>query len=229
MPRSMPSPVNACRRLSRNRLPGRSAERLSIQPRRVQTLTVRADGTLVQSDQAKAEAGAQADGAQAGPLANQAAAEGSAAAKVADQLAAKTNSVEPVKVATVRVRTNQAGGQAGAEGAAKIDAAQAGQSAGAANEVKTASLQDDGASLARGEWAVQVSSQRTPEEAQAAYKNLRNKFPDLLEGRQMAVQRADLGDKGTFYRVRITAPNKEDAGKFCDSLKAAGGSCFVTR
>ncbi len=79
------------------------------------------------------------------------------------------------------------------------------------------------------EWVVQISSQRSPEEAQASYQNLVNRFPSLLEGRPMAVQKADIPDKGVFYRVRIGAESKEDAAGFCQNLQSAGGACFVTR
>lgn len=83
--------------------------------------------------------------------------------------------------------------------------------------------------VVRSEWAIQVSSQRSAEEAESAYRNLRARFPDLLQGRQMAVQRAEVDDKGVFYRVRIQAESKTEADDFCQRLKTAGGSCFVTR
>ncbi len=81
----------------------------------------------------------------------------------------------------------------------------------------------------RSEWAVQVSSQRSPEAAQASYQNLRDRFGTIFAGRQMAIQRAVIEDKGTFYRVRIQTASKNDAAQFCSEFKSAGGSCFVTR
>ena len=79
------------------------------------------------------------------------------------------------------------------------------------------------------EWVVQISSQRTPEDAQASYRNLASKFPSLIDGRQMAIQKAEIPDRGVFYRVRIATQSKEDAADFCQRLQNAGGSCFVTR
>ncbi len=82
---------------------------------------------------------------------------------------------------------------------------------------------------AKSEWVVQVSSQRSAEAAQASYTNLRSRFGSIFQGRSMAIQRADVEDKGTFYRVRIQTASKVDANDFCTNLKSAGGSCFVTR
>lgn len=99
-------------------------------------------------------------------------------------------------------------------------------------EVAAASSTSEGVATSttqRSEWAVQVSSQRSPEAAQASYQNLRNRFGSIFEGRSMAIQRAVIEDKGTFYRVRIQTASKSDATQFCSKFKASGGSCFVTR
>ena len=79
------------------------------------------------------------------------------------------------------------------------------------------------------EWVVQVSSQRSAEAAQSSYANLRSRFPAIFEGRSMSIQRAAVEGKGTFHRVRIQSSSRNDAIQFCERLKASGGSCFVTR
>ena len=50
---------------------------------------------------------------------------------------------------------------------------------------------------------VQVSSQRSEGEAQAAYRSLQAKYPNQLNGRELSIQKADLGSKGTYYRAMI--------------------------
>ena len=82
---------------------------------------------------------------------------------------------------------------------------------------------------ASSEWVVQIASQRSAEDAQATFQNMQQRFPDVLSGRQMSVQRADLDDRGIFFRVRVMANSRDDANSLCTDLKAAGGSCFVTR
>jgi hypothetical protein len=85
------------------------------------------------------------------------------------------------------------------------------------------------ASAPTGDWAVQVSSQRTADQARAAYQQLQRKFPGVLGGREPAIQSADLGSKGTFYRVRLPTQTRDAANQLCSELKAAGGDCFVGR
>ena len=77
---------------------------------------------------------------------------------------------------------------------------------------------------------VQVSSQRSEGEAQAAFRSLQAKFPDQLGGRQPSIHKADLGAKGTYYRAMVGPfANAGEASQLCSSLKAAGGQCLVQR
>lgn len=80
-----------------------------------------------------------------------------------------------------------------------------------------------------GDWAVQVSSQRTADQARAAYQQLQRKFPSVLGSREPSIQAADLGDRGTFYRVRLPTQTRDAANQLCADLKAAGGDCFIGR
>jgi cell division septation protein DedD len=81
-----------------------------------------------------------------------------------------------------------------------------------------------------GGYAVQVSSQRTEAEAQSAFKSLQAKFPGQLGNRQPIIHRADLGDKGTYYRAMVGPfGSSEAASAMCSNLKAAGGSCIVQK
>ncbi|HWP25375.1 MAG TPA: SPOR domain-containing protein [Xanthobacteraceae bacterium] len=82
---------------------------------------------------------------------------------------------------------------------------------------------------ARGGYFVQVSSQRSEAEAQAALRGLQGKYPNLLGGQPAMVRQADLGTRGVFYRAVIGPyANREQATQLCNSLKAAGGDCFVS-
>jgi SPOR domain len=77
---------------------------------------------------------------------------------------------------------------------------------------------------------VQVSSQRSEGEAQAAYRSLQAKYPNQLNGRELSIQKADLGSKGTYYRAMIGPfASANEAGEWCSSLKAAGGQCLIPR
>jgi sporulation related protein len=77
---------------------------------------------------------------------------------------------------------------------------------------------------------VQVSSQRSESEAQAAFRALQAKFPTQLGSRQALVRKADLGAKGIYYRTMVGPfANASEAAELCSSLKAAGGQCLVQR
>ena len=81
-----------------------------------------------------------------------------------------------------------------------------------------------------GGYAVQVTSQRSEAEAQAAFKELRAKFPNQLGGREPIIRRADLGAKGTYYRALVGPfASMEEAAGMCSGLKAAGGNCLVQK
>ena len=83
---------------------------------------------------------------------------------------------------------------------------------------------------AAGGYAVQVTSQRSEAEAQTEFRSLQAKFPSQLGNRQPIIRRADLGDKGTFYRALVGPfASSEAAAAACSNLKAAGGSCIVQR
>lgn len=81
-----------------------------------------------------------------------------------------------------------------------------------------------------GGYSVQVSSQRSEAEAQTAFRELQAKYPAQLGSHQATIHRADLGDKGTYYRA-LVGPygSAEAAAGVCSSLKAAGGSCIVQK
>jgi len=77
---------------------------------------------------------------------------------------------------------------------------------------------------------VQVSSQRSEAEAQAAFRSLQAKYPDQLGGRQPMIYKVDLGTKGTYYRAMVGPfTNANEAGELCSNLKAAGGQCLIQK
>ena len=86
------------------------------------------------------------------------------------------------------------------------------------------------AAAASGSYAVQLSSQRSEADAQAAFRSLQAKFPNQLGGRQALIHKVELGDKGTYYRAMVGPfANANEANELCSGLKAAGGQCIVQR
>jgi hypothetical protein len=84
--------------------------------------------------------------------------------------------------------------------------------------------------VAAGAYTVQISSQRSENEAQASFRSLAAKFPSLLGDRQPIIRRADLGEKGIYFRAMVGGfASVDQATQFCGSLKSAGGQCVVQR
>lgn len=73
---------------------------------------------------------------------------------------------------------------------------------------------------------VQLSSQRTEEAALQSLANIQSRFSNVLIA-PLEVQRADLGDRGIFYRVRMPADSGTIANTVCADVQANGGDCFV--
>ncbi len=80
------------------------------------------------------------------------------------------------------------------------------------------------------DWVVQVASTRSESDANAVWTTLERKFPNLVANAYADVKRADLGDKGIYYRTRVAGlADKSAAQSLCQSFKAAGQACFVTK
>ncbi|MHC1548890.1 SPOR domain-containing protein [Phyllobacterium sp. K27] len=85
------------------------------------------------------------------------------------------------------------------------------------------------AAPAAGSYFIQVASQPSVEGAQKTYATLSQKHAGLIGGRGVDIKQAEIAGKGTYYRVRIPVGSKSDAVNLCSRYKSAGGSCFVTQ
>ena len=87
---------------------------------------------------------------------------------------------------------------------------------------------DDAKPAGNGAFAVQLAAPGSEADARAATSKLLKKYSDALHGRRLGFHRADSNGK-TVYRVRVSSLSKEDATSLCSKLKAGGGSCFVAK
>ena len=82
--------------------------------------------------------------------------------------------------------------------------------------------------VAAGTYQVQLSALRSEDAAKSAWERLQNTAPDLYNGADLDIQRADLGAKGVFHRLRIGSfADREAAKGFCADVKATGKDCMV--
>jgi len=93
----------------------------------------------------------------------------------------------------------------------------------------TSSAADTAAVPNPGGYLMQISSQPTEAGARQSYETLSQRYASIIGDRGVTFQRADIPDRGIFYRVRIPAGTRAEANDLCNRYKAAGGSCFVAR
>ncbi len=84
---------------------------------------------------------------------------------------------------------------------------------------------------ASGDYLIQIAAFRTQPEAEKEYAKLRGKHAGLLQPYGPLIQKADLGSRGIFYRLRVgPMSSRADASALCNSLIAAGEKdCLVRR
>ena len=85
------------------------------------------------------------------------------------------------------------------------------------------------AAPAAGSWSMQIASQPSEAAAQSSYRDLAKRYSSVLGGRQASIVKAEIAGKGTFWRVRVPAESRSEAIRLCESYKAAGGNCFVSK
>lgn len=79
-----------------------------------------------------------------------------------------------------------------------------------------------------GNYLLQIGAYKSEADALAAWKIYQSKHAVLLNGFGPDVQKADLGDKGIWYRLRIASfADKDAASALCERLKAQNASCFL--
>lgn len=84
--------------------------------------------------------------------------------------------------------------------------------------------------LMTGAYRVQLGAVRSHDAAETEWKRLLKRYPKLLDKLELVVTRADLGDKGVFYRLRAGPLSDQAAArKLCDDLSEKKVGCLVIR
>jgi cell division septation protein DedD len=78
-------------------------------------------------------------------------------------------------------------------------------------------------------YVVQLSAQKSEAEAQASLRAAQAKY-SALSGQPPLIRRKDQGDRGIFYAAQVGPfGSRDQAAQLCESLKSAGGNCFVAK
>ena len=95
--------------------------------------------------------------------------------------------------------------------------------------VKVAEATKPVTEIKKGTWSVQLMSSPNKPAVEKSWITMSKKY-SMLKDLPYEVEKADLGAKGVFYRLKAgSLATKTDATALCSKLKAAGGSCFVVK
>lgn len=81
---------------------------------------------------------------------------------------------------------------------------------------------------AKGNVFIQLASVKSDADAKAKWASLKSKYASLAS-LSLKVQKADLGAKGTFYRVQAGPTSADNAASICAKIKAAKGDCLIAK
>lgn len=246
-----------------------------VSPRKVKTMIVKPDGTLVAREDIVSEPATETAGLDAKATATTAATSGeasatanatldadaslraeqnatdgqprSALAEVATAEVEDTAPVRTVKTTTIGATTGTTTEGTSTDGKAPVPVTRpvdqpvtvvgtvtengnvSGTETASATQTQQTAEQTQVAAVAPGSYVIQIASVPSEADAQKTYKNLSSKFGSVIGGRGVDIKKAEIPNKGTFFRIRIPAGSREEANALCSRYKGAGGSCLVTR
>lgn len=80
------------------------------------------------------------------------------------------------------------------------------------------------------QFLVQVGSYKSTEEALQSWQKMKGKHEDLLKGFTPNVAAVELGDRGTFHRLRFGPfSDRDGANAVCQSLKERKQDCLIVK
>ncbi|MBS0383976.1 MAG: SPOR domain-containing protein [Proteobacteria bacterium] len=80
---------------------------------------------------------------------------------------------------------------------------------------------------ASGPYVAQLAALQSEAAVQPAWARLSSRAPDLFGQAHLDVQRADLGARGVYFRVRAGYfANRANASRFCERIRQMGQDCI---
>ena len=200
------------------------------EPKRVKTVSVRPDGSLIVADASPAPANDPIAAIAAGRPAPGAQGD-NALPKSATPKATARIATPPKSEATAPVAGDQPVSTTPPPARPKVAASKPKPEA-----MKIASADDSSATDATptqsagtgGGFAVQLSAPGSEQDARSIANRLGQKFAAVLDGHRPSVVKAEVGEK-SIYRVRVSSLSREEATSLCVKIKSKGGDCFVAK
>ena len=212
----------------------------SVSPRKVRTMIVKPDGSLVPRDEPAAPAVDKTTTAAAKPAANNQVASADLAPANANTQPAATQPVNgdaasaestPIRVVkTTPLPTARPEPAKANVAAAPHETPVKAQPQQVASAKPVTSQAAPAASAgSSGAYGVQIASLPTEADAQKSQANLKVKFASVIGNHPLEIRKADIAGKGTYYRVRVVAGSKDEAAAICERYRTAGGTCLISK
>ena len=81
-----------------------------------------------------------------------------------------------------------------------------------------------------GSHVVQVGAFRSQEEALAQWSRMQSRIGEIIGDKTHDIERADLGDRGVYHRLRLGPfPDSDAAKTYCAALKENGQDCLIKK
>ncbi len=203
------------------------------EPKRVKTVSVRPDGTLISGDGVAAEAPRAPVAPDRPSIASLPVNPSAAVAKPPASVAPKAAAPAPVAPkptaqtpaatkATVRVANTTP--DVNGDGVSPTDTGRPASIRTSGGKPAAVAATSSGS----GGYAVQLAAPPSEQEAKATASRLQAKFAGSLGSHRPSIVKATVGDK-SIYRVRVNGLSKDDAAKLCSSIQSGGGACFVAK
>lgn len=184
------------------------------EPRKVKTVLIRPDGSVVGEAPQASSAASQSVGMVL-PMA-------AGGSTQPDPAEAQPKPSTPKTTARAATTPSSAAGASGTKAAAVARAPKPVAVADAAEDAAPAPA------AVAGTWAVQLGAPPSEKEAKEMSLRLQKKFAGDLGGLKPSIVKAEHDGK-SIYRVRVSNLDQADAKALCAKLQAGGGSCFAVR
>jgi cell division protein FtsN len=201
-------------------------------PRSVRTLTVRPDGSVVPAQVASSNtADNTANTAENIPDESETVTTAGIVATTGSGAREQTRESKPANEASSSASDNQAesASQSGASAPQPERAEPRPEETRVASAEPATTSSTQPSTAAANPYFVQLAARRDQTSALAAFADLQQKYPNILDGLAPTIKKADLGDKGIWYRLWVgPMDTRGNAADVCEKLKQAGlGGCFV--
>lgn len=81
---------------------------------------------------------------------------------------------------------------------------------------------------ANGPFVAQLAALQSEAAVEQAWRRLASRAPQLFAAARLDIQRADLGQRGIYYRVRAGYfADRANASRFCERIRQMGQDCIV--